>query len=65
MIEVIGDVIHFIAKFEDPGKVSIGSQRDVMITEILDESFFCDKDSGEALAEGTQIINILPRMLAG
>lgn len=45
--------------------VSIGSNKDVVIGIIQDESFFSSKDSYVSVKKGTEIRVILPKMLPG
>lgn len=49
MEEVTGDEILFKALFENPRKVSIGSELDVIVATILDVSFFSDTNSEATL----------------
>ena len=59
------DRLNFKLRFENPTSVSIGLSNDVMIGTILDESFFCSKDSPMTITKGTEIRTVLPRLLPG
>ena len=55
----------FKLDFDNPQKVSIGSQPDMAIATIVDGSFFADESTGIPIPPGTTIENRLPRMLPG
>lgn len=45
--------------------VSIGSKNDIIVGTILDETFFASEGSATTISVGTQMVNILPRLLPG
>ena len=57
-------ILSFKIVFDDPNSVSIGEVQDSVTATIVDESFFASKDSGLSITSGTQIVNLLPKMLA-
>lgn len=58
-------MLSFKMKFDQPLKVSIGSEKDLMIATIVDGSFFASGETGMPIPPGTTIENILPKMLPG
>ena len=58
-------LMKFKIKFDNPLKVSIGSNKDKMIITIVDGSFFADEKSGKPIPPGTKMEQFLPRMLPG
>ena len=61
--EVRDDMLYFDFEFEKPEKVSTGERKDVMVVTIMDDSFFTSQSSGKSLTKGSQIVNVLPKML--
>ena len=49
------NLLKFELQFDNPGQVSIGSISDVMVTTIVDGSFFSSEDNGLPILPGTQI----------
>ena len=41
-----GDLLKFLIIFDDPIQVSIGSKKDMMVTTIIDGSFFSSYSNG-------------------
>lgn len=60
-----GDELKIKLEFENPGRVSIGSQQDVVIATITNGEFFSQADGAETLNSGTTSILVLPRQLIG
>lgn len=58
-------MLSFKMKFDQPLKVSIGSEKDLMIATIVDGSFFASGETGMPIPPGTTIENVLPKMLPG
>ena len=59
------NVLKFKIVFENPLYVSTGTQNDRLVGEIIDGSFFSDKDSGLSIATGTKITHSIPKLLPG
>ena len=49
-------------RFENPEMVSIGSQQDMLVGTIIDESFFCQGTA--TIKSGTTLETILPRLFS-
>ena len=49
------NLLKFELQFDNPGQVSIGSISDVMVTTIVDGSFFSSEENGLPIQPGTQI----------
>ena len=58
-------MLMFKLKFDHPLKISIGSEKDKMVSTIVDGSFFSSEENGMSIQPGTEIVNALPRMLPG
>ena len=63
--ELADDKLYFKLRFENPTLVSQGLINDEVIGIILDETFFCSEDSSKRIERGTEIRNVLPKMLPG
>ena len=59
------NLLKFELLFDDPLQVSIGLQNDVLMTTIVDGSFFSSEANGLPIEAGTQIEQPLPKMLPG
>ena len=59
------NLLKFELIFDDPLQVSIGLQNDVLMTTIVDGSFFSSEANGLPIEAGTQIEQPLPKMLPG
>ena len=47
------NLLKFELEFDDPQQISIGTLKDVMITTIVDGSFFSSSDNGLPIEPGT------------
>ena len=47
------DKIYMKMRFENPTSVSTGSEKDILVGTIIDESFFCSADSPMIIERGT------------
>ena len=63
VVEVTEDRIYFELHFEHPESVSSGLQKDRMMAFVIDESFFCSKNSALSIQQYTEIMSIMPKML--
>ena len=55
MEDIADNKLHFKYIFENPTSVSIGMANDIMIAEVIDETFFCSSDSPRSIKKGTKI----------
>lgn len=63
--ELADDKLYFKLRFENPTMVSIGLINDVVVGTILDETFFCSEESSKRIERGTEVRNVLPKMIPG
>lgn len=59
------NLLEFKLSFENPLYVSIGTDKDKLITTIVDASFFSSTESGLPIENGQTITSVIPKMLPG